>query len=29
MERCLRFAVPAPLGVESLVSYELKKLWPM
>ena len=26
MERCLRFSVPAPLGVESLVSYELKKL---
>ncbi len=26
MERCLRFAIPAPLGVESLVSYELKKL---
>ena len=26
MERSLQFAVPAPLGVESLVSYELKKL---
>lgn len=26
MEQYLKFAVPAPLGVESMVSYELKKL---